>query len=107
MIWVGAAFAVAAIVEYVGKRGFLTLSGRIGQAALFDLRRRVYSHFQRLSIGFHERYTSGRMVCAAQHPTWTRSLSSWTVASTISCWPACRSSRPRRSCSCSTCRSHS
>ena len=62
MIWVGAAFAVAAIVEYAGKRGFLTLSGRIGQAALFDLRRRVYSHFQRLSIGFHERYTSGRMV---------------------------------------------
>ncbi len=62
MIWVGAAFAVAVIVEYAGKRGFLTLSGRIGQAALFDLRRRVYSHFQRLSIGFHERYTSGRMV---------------------------------------------
>jgi ABC-type multidrug transport system fused ATPase/permease subunit len=62
MIWVGAGFAVAAIVEYAGKRGFLTLSGRIGQAALFDLRRRVYSHFQRLSIGFHERYTSGRMV---------------------------------------------
>ncbi len=62
MIWVGAAFAAAVIVEYAGKRGFLTLSGRIGQAALFDLRRRVYSHFQRLSIGFHERYTSGRMV---------------------------------------------
>jgi ABC-type multidrug transport system fused ATPase/permease subunit len=29
---------------------------------LLDLRSRVYAHFQRLSIGFHERYTSGRMV---------------------------------------------
>ncbi|MGE5828430.1 MAG: ABC transporter ATP-binding protein, partial [Micromonosporaceae bacterium] len=62
LIGVAIAFAVAAIAEYVGKRGFLTLSGRIGQAVLLDLRRRVYEHFQRLSIGFHERYTSGRMV---------------------------------------------
>ena len=53
---------VAALAEYVGKRGFLILSGRIGQVVLLDLRRRVYGHFQPLSIGFHERYTSGRMV---------------------------------------------
>ena len=38
------------------------LSGRVGQAVLLDLRQRVYAHFQRLSISFHERYTSGRMV---------------------------------------------
>jgi ABC-type multidrug transport system fused ATPase/permease subunit len=62
LVGVAIAFAVAAVAEYVGKRGFLTLSGRIGQAVLLDLRRRVYEHFQRLSIGFHERYTSGRMV---------------------------------------------
>ena len=37
-------------------------SGRIGQSMLLDLRRRVYDHFQRLSISFHERYTSGRMM---------------------------------------------
>ncbi len=59
---VAVAFLVAAAAEYLGKRGFLTLSGRIGQAVLLDLRQRVYGHFQRLSIGFHERYTSGRMV---------------------------------------------
>jgi ABC-type multidrug transport system fused ATPase/permease subunit len=62
LIGVAVAFAVAAVAEYLGKRGFLTLSGRIGQAVLYDLRQRVYGHFQRLSIGFHERYTSGRMV---------------------------------------------
>ena len=53
---------VAAVAEYLAKRGFLALSGRIGQAVLLDLRQRVYDHFQRLSVGFHERYTSGRMV---------------------------------------------
>jgi ABC-type multidrug transport system fused ATPase/permease subunit len=56
------AFVVAAAVEYAGKRGFLLLSGRTGQAVLFDLRQRVFGHFQRLSVNFHERYTSGRMV---------------------------------------------
>ncbi|MDG4833261.1 ABC transporter ATP-binding protein [Solwaraspora sp. WMMD1047] len=62
LIGIGAAFAGATLLEYAGKRGFLTLSSRIGQAILFDLRQRVYQHFLRLSVGFHERYTSGRVV---------------------------------------------
>jgi ATP-binding cassette, subfamily B, bacterial len=62
LVVVGIAFAVSAIVSYVGKRGFVTLSGGVGQDVLFDLRNRVYQHFQRLSVGFHERYTSGRMI---------------------------------------------
>jgi ATP-binding cassette, subfamily B, bacterial len=56
------AFVVAAIMEYVTKRAFLVLSGRVGQAVLYDLRTRVYDHFQRLSPAFHERYTSGRVI---------------------------------------------
>ncbi|MBM0257275.1 ABC transporter ATP-binding protein [Micromonospora sp. 4G55] len=59
---VAGAFVVAAVTEYAARRGFLTLSARIGQAVLLALRRRVYGHFLRLSVGFHERYTSGRMV---------------------------------------------
>ncbi|WP_446211324.1 ABC transporter ATP-binding protein [Micromonospora sp. IBSANI012] len=59
---VAGAFVVAAVTEYAARRGFLTLSARIGQAVLLELRRRVYGHFLRLSVGFHERYTSGRMV---------------------------------------------
>jgi ATP-binding cassette subfamily B protein len=62
MVQIGIAFAVSIVVAYVAKRGFLSLSGRIGQAVLFDLRKRVFDHFQRLSISFHERYTSGRVV---------------------------------------------
>jgi ABC-type multidrug transport system fused ATPase/permease subunit len=62
MIEIAIAFAVSIVVAYVAKRGFLSLSGRIGQAVLLDLRKRVFDHFQRLSVSFHERYTSGRVV---------------------------------------------
>ena len=41
---------------------FTRLSGRIGQAILFDLRQRVFDRVQRLSVNFHESYTSGRVI---------------------------------------------
>ncbi len=62
LVGVTVAFAVASVVEYATKRGFLVASGRIGQAVLLDLRRRVYDQFQRLSLAFHEKYTSGRVI---------------------------------------------
>ncbi|GAB3504278.1 ABC transporter ATP-binding protein [Phytohabitans suffuscus] len=62
LVLIATAFLAAAAGEYLGKRGFLILSARIGQAVLLDLRQRVYDHFQRLSVDFHERYTSGRVV---------------------------------------------
>jgi ABC-type multidrug transport system fused ATPase/permease subunit len=60
--WVAFGFAVAALTEYATKRGFIVAIGRIGQAVLLDLRRQVYRHFQRLSLAFHERYTSGKVI---------------------------------------------
>jgi ATP-binding cassette, subfamily B, bacterial len=42
--------------------GFTTVTGRVGQDVLLDLRQRVFDHFQSLSISFHERYTSGRVI---------------------------------------------
>jgi ATP-binding cassette, subfamily B, bacterial len=62
MLLITIAFGVSIIVSYLGKRGFLLLSGQTGQAVLFELRKRVFNHFQTLSIGFHERYTSGRVI---------------------------------------------
>jgi ABC-type multidrug transport system fused ATPase/permease subunit len=62
LIQVAVGFAVAAAAEFAGKLWFVTLSGRVGQAMLFELRGRVYAHFQKLSVGFHEKYTSGRMI---------------------------------------------
>ncbi len=53
---------VASLVQAVTRRTFLVLSGRIGQDMLFEIRRRVFRHFQRLSPAFHDEYTSGRVI---------------------------------------------
>ncbi len=55
-------FALAGI----GAAGFLALytrwSTEISQDVLGELRRRIFAHSQRLSLEFHERYTSGRII---------------------------------------------
>ncbi|WP_342371863.1 ABC transporter ATP-binding protein [Propioniciclava soli] len=57
-----AVMGVAVVVQTVARVFFLRLFGRIGQDILLALRRRVFRHFQRLDIAFHDRYTSGRAV---------------------------------------------
>ncbi|TDE39891.1 ABC transporter ATP-binding protein [Nonomuraea mesophila] len=52
----------AAVTQAITRQAFLRLSGRIGQGVLLELRRRVFDHFQRLSLSFHEQYTSGRVI---------------------------------------------
>jgi ATP-binding cassette, subfamily B, bacterial len=56
------AIVVCAVVQAWLTRVFLLGSGRIGQDALLELRHRVFVHFQALSLSFHERYTSGRVI---------------------------------------------
>ena len=41
---------------------FVSGAGKVGQDLLLDLRQRVFAQFQRLSLAFHERYTSGRVI---------------------------------------------
>ncbi len=63
VLWlIVAAFAVATGVQIAAQRAFLILTGRIGQDVVLELRRRVFAHFQRLSLAFHEDYTSGRVI---------------------------------------------
>lgn len=61
MLIVGALCAVV-LAQAGGRMFFLRRSGKIGQKVLLELRRRVFRHFQRLDIAFHDRYTSGRVV---------------------------------------------
>ena len=56
------ALAVSAVVSGVLRSVFVIRTGRIGQAVLFDLRRRGFDHVQALSVSFHERFTSGRVI---------------------------------------------
>ena len=41
---------------------YTVLTARISQAILIELRKRVFLHTQRLSLEFHESYTSGRII---------------------------------------------
>ena len=62
LIWCIAGYAVTGLADALTVSAFLRLSGRIGQDVLLDLRERVFAHVQRLSLAFHERYTSGRVI---------------------------------------------
>jgi ATP-binding cassette subfamily B protein len=52
-----AALATASLTYF-----FISFAAHINQDVLFDLRQRMFVHTQRLSIEFHERYTSGRVI---------------------------------------------
>lgn len=60
--WTGFAYFVAAIVGAVTIAWYTVGSAKISQAILVDLRTRVFRHTQRLSLEFHETYTSGRII---------------------------------------------
>lgn len=62
LVWCIAGYAVTGLADALTVSAFLRLSGRIGQDVLLDLRERMFAHVQRLSLAFHERYTSGRVI---------------------------------------------
>ncbi len=62
MLGIIAAFAVAVLIQAVATRAFIAAMGRLGGMVVLELRRRLFAHFQRLPVAFHERYTSGRVI---------------------------------------------
>ena len=62
LLGIAAAFAVAVVVQAVTTRMFVTMTGRVGQKVVLELRRRLFAHFGRLDVAFHEDYTSGRVI---------------------------------------------
>jgi ATP-binding cassette, subfamily B, bacterial len=65
--WMPLALVVAAYL-FTGVIGatliawYTVLTARVSQAILIDLRKRVFLHTQKLSLEFHEKYTSGRII---------------------------------------------
>ncbi|MEX2539932.1 MAG: ABC transporter ATP-binding protein [Actinomycetota bacterium] len=57
-----AIFAVVQVTEALTLRGFLAYIGLVGERVLVDLRTRIYNHFQKLSVAFYEKYTTGRIM---------------------------------------------
>jgi ATP-binding cassette subfamily B protein len=52
-----AAVAAASLISW-----FLRFAAKINQDVLLDLRKRIFVHTQKLSLEFHEKYTSGRVI---------------------------------------------
>ncbi|HEX5190011.1 MAG TPA: ABC transporter ATP-binding protein [Streptosporangiaceae bacterium] len=62
MIIVVIGFAAAITVQATATASFISVLGRMGSQVVRELRARVFSHFQWLSVAFHERYTSGKVI---------------------------------------------
>ncbi|MBL0888835.1 ABC transporter ATP-binding protein [Myceligenerans indicum] len=59
---VGVAYLAAAVLAGVTIGAYRRVAARIAQSVLLELRRRVFRQTQRLSLEFHESYTSGRII---------------------------------------------
>ena len=62
IILVVAGFCVAIAVQATATASFISVLGKMGSQVVRELRARVFSHFQWLSVAFHERYTSGKVI---------------------------------------------
>ena len=62
LIVTGGGYIVAALLGSWLTAAYLTATARLSQAMLLDLRIQVFRHTQRLSMEFHEQYTSGRII---------------------------------------------
>ncbi|MET1043835.1 MAG: ABC transporter ATP-binding protein [Microbacteriaceae bacterium] len=56
------AYLLTGLIGAVLLAWYTVLTARISQAMLIDLRKRVFLHTQKLSLEFHENYTSGRII---------------------------------------------
>ncbi|WP_369391949.1 ABC transporter ATP-binding protein [Streptomyces sp. CG1] len=59
---VAAGYLLCALLSGGLQFAFVETSVRVSQDVLLDLRGRIFRHAQALSIDFHERYTSGRLI---------------------------------------------
>ncbi len=62
LIVISACFGAAVLVQAVTTRMFVTMTGRVGQRVVLELRRRLFAHCLALDVAFHEDYTSGRVI---------------------------------------------
>ncbi|WP_445153447.1 ABC transporter ATP-binding protein [Arthrobacter sp. Hor0625] len=62
LVLAGAAYLAAAVATAWLTALYVTSTARLSQAMLLDLRVRVFRQTQRLSLEFHEKYTSGRII---------------------------------------------
>jgi ATP-binding cassette subfamily B protein len=62
LIAVAVGYLLCALLSGTLQAAFIETCARVSQDVLLDLRGRIFRHAQALSVDFHERYTSGRLI---------------------------------------------
>ncbi|GGY47344.1 ABC transporter ATP-binding protein [Streptomyces djakartensis] len=62
LVVVAAGYLACALAAGGLQFAFVAAAARVSQDVLLDLRGRIFRHAQALSVDFHERYTSGRLI---------------------------------------------
>ncbi|MFJ8605091.1 ABC transporter ATP-binding protein [Streptomyces shenzhenensis] len=62
LIAVAVGYLLCALLSGGLQFAFIEAAARVNQDVLLDLRGRIFRHAQALSVDFHERYTSGRLI---------------------------------------------
>ncbi|GAA4824573.1 ABC transporter ATP-binding protein [Streptomyces ziwulingensis] len=62
LIAVAGGYLLCAALGGALQYAFIAAAARVNQDVLLDLRGRIFRHAQALSVDFHERYTSGRLI---------------------------------------------
>ncbi len=62
LIAMAVTYLLSAVAAGCLQYAFIATSARVNQDVLLDLRGRIFRHAQALSLDFHERYTSGRLI---------------------------------------------
>ncbi len=62
LVLVVAAYLLTGVIGAALIAWYTVLAARVSQAILIDLRKRVFLHTQKLSLDFHESYTSGKII---------------------------------------------
>ncbi|MFI7344329.1 ABC transporter ATP-binding protein [Streptomyces sp. NPDC050085] len=65
LVAVGAGFLITACASAAFQYLYIQCAARVSQDVLLDLRGRIFRHAQALSVDFHDRYTSGRVISRA------------------------------------------
>ncbi|MEY3483435.1 MAG: hypothetical protein RLZZ218_270 [Actinomycetota bacterium] len=62
LYWTVGGYVTTAVLAGFTIAYFLRFAARVSQDIMFGLRKRLFRHTQRLSVEFHETYTSGRVI---------------------------------------------
>jgi len=74
------AYLAVSVVQWVGTYYRVNIMAWVGQSIIYDLRKKLFTHLQELSLGFYSRYSVGRVITRTINDVETlRDFLTWAV----------------------------